>query len=45
MQVYLTPLKDIETFYSKQKVLHKINGERMIEEIVSEMESFIKGKM
>ena len=39
MQVYLTPLKDIETFYSKQKVLHKINGERMIEEIVSEMES------
>lgn len=45
MLVYLTPLKDIETFYSKQKVLHKINGERMIEEIVSEMESFIKGKM
>lgn len=45
MNVFLEPLKEIEDFYSKKGILHKINGERTIEEIVSEMESFIKSKI
>ncbi|TLD97805.1 adenylate kinase [Helicobacter jaachi] len=45
MSVYLTPLKEIESFYTSLNVLHKINGERSIEAIVSEMEQFIKSKI
>lgn len=45
MSVYLTPLKDIQNFYNNHNLLHKINGERSIEEIVSDMEAFIKAKM
>lgn len=45
MQVYLTPLKEIEAFYTQSNVLHRINGERSIEAIVSEMEAFIKSKI
>ncbi len=45
MQVYLSPLKEIEAFYTQNNVLHRINGERSIEAIVSEMEAFIKSKM
>lgn len=44
MRVYQEPLKEIQEFYGKKGILHKINGERTIEEIVSEMESFIKSK-
>ncbi|WP_295699280.1 adenylate kinase [uncultured Helicobacter sp.] len=45
MQVYLSPLTEIQAFYTQSKVLHKINGERSIEEIVSEMETFVKSKI
>ncbi|WP_104742669.1 adenylate kinase [Helicobacter cinaedi] len=45
MQVYLSPLKEIEAFYAQSNVLHRINGERSIEAIVSEMEAFIKSKI
>ena len=45
MQVYLSPLKEIEAFYTQNNVLHRINGERSIEAIVSEMEAFIKSKI
>lgn len=41
MKVYLTPLQEIENFYSNKNLLHKINGERTIEEIVADMQSFI----
>lgn len=41
MKVYLTPLQEIESFYSNKNLLHKINGERTIEEIVADMQSFI----
>ncbi len=45
MKVYLEPLADIQKFY-KDKGIHKvINGERTIEEIVSEMEQYIKSKI
>ncbi len=45
MKVYLEPLADIQKFYEAQGKLHKINGERTIEEIVDDMESFIKSKI
>ena len=45
MKVYLEPLADIQKFYEAQSKLHKINGERTIEEIVDDMESFIKSKI
>lgn len=45
MKVYTDPLNDIQEFYEKKNILAKINGERSIEEIVAEMESFIKSKL
>ncbi len=43
MKVFTDPLKEIQDFYNKKNLLKKINGERTIEEIVSEMEKYIKG--
>ncbi len=45
MKVYTEPLKDIQDFYTQKGILKKINGERTIEEIVGDMESFIKSKI
>lgn len=45
MNVYLTPLKKIQEFYTKKGILKKIDGERSIEEIVNEMEAYIKSKI
>lgn len=45
MRVYLEPLADIRAFYSKKALLSKISGESSIEEVVSEMETFIKSKI
>ena len=45
MSVYLAPLQAIEEFYSKDGLLHKINGERTIEEIVSDMNAHILSKL
>ena len=45
MKVYQTPLQEIQDFYSKKGILKKINGERTIEEITTEMEAFIKSKI
>ena len=42
MKVYTEPLSDIENFYKAKNILKIINGERTIEEIVDEMEEFIK---
>jgi len=42
MKVYTEPLKDIQDFYNSKGILKVISGERTIEEIVNEMESFIK---
>ena len=41
MRVFLDPLKSIENFYGARKLLHKIDGERTIEEIVAEMNDFV----
>ncbi len=45
MKVYLEPLEAIEKFYSEKGLLHKINGEGTIEEIVDEMDKFIQSKI
>ncbi len=45
MKVYIDPLADIQKFYSKLNLLKKISGEASIEDVVSEMESFIKTKI
>ena len=44
MKVYTDPLADIQKFYEEKGLLHKINGERGIEEIVNEMDEFIREK-
>jgi len=45
MKVYTQPLKAIQDFYNTKNILTSIDGERSIEEIVNEMESFIKSKI
>lgn len=45
MKVYTDPLAEIQSFYTAKNILKIISGEGTIEEIVSEMETFIKGKM
>ncbi len=42
MKVYTQPLEDIQQFYVSKNILKTINGERTIQEIVNEMEMFIK---
>lgn len=42
MKVYTEPLVDIQNFYEAKNLLKKINGERSIDEIVDEMEAYIK---
>jgi adenylate kinase len=44
MRVYLEPLDKIRTFYKEKNLLTVISGEGTIEEIVDEMETFIKSK-
>lgn len=45
MKVYTDPLPAIQKFYTQKGILQVINGERSIEEIVQEMEQFIKSKI
>lgn len=45
MKVYTEPLKEIQDFYTAKNILEKINGERTIKEIVSEMDCFIQNKI
>jgi adenylate kinase len=45
MQVYIEPLEAIQSFYGKKQILHKINGERDIKDIVRDMNNFIISKI
>lgn len=45
MKVYTEPLGTIQAFYTQKRLLHKINGERTIEEIVDDMETFVKSNL
>ncbi len=42
MNVYIDPLSDIQSFYERQHLLTKISGEASIEEVVAQMQAFIK---
>ena len=41
MKIYTEPLANIQAFYKKKNLLHVIDGERSIEEIVDDMQKFI----
>lgn len=45
IKVYTDPLSEIQEFYTAKNILKNINGERTIEEIVSEMDDFIQSKI
>lgn len=45
MRVYTEPLAEIQEFYSAKNILKVISGEGTIEEIVLEMETFVKSKI
>lgn len=45
MKVYTEPLTDIQAFYSAKNILKVISGEGTIEEIVSQMKTFITSKL
>lgn len=45
MKVYKEPLNDIQSFYTAKHILKMISGEGTIEEVVQEMEIFIKSKI
>jgi adenylate kinase len=45
MKVYTEPLSLIQNFYDNKKMLVKLDGERSIEAIVDELETFIKTKI
>lgn len=45
MKVFTEPLEAIRSFYGKKGVYHTINAERTIEEIVADMESFVKSRL
>lgn len=45
MKVYTDPLADIQSFYAAKNLLKKIDGERTIDEIVDEMELFVKSQI
>lgn len=41
MKVYTEPLTAIQEFYTTKSLLHKINGERSIDQIVSDMKKLV----
>ncbi len=45
MKVYTDPLPEIQRFYTDKKLLKVISGEQSIDEVVDEMESFIKASL
>jgi len=45
MKVYIEPLSAIEAYYTANRLLQIINGERDIASIVSDMEQFIKARI
>ena len=41
MKVYLDPIKPIRKFYSEKALLHVVNGERDIDEIVADIKNLL----
>lgn len=45
MRVYRDPLGEIQSFYRGKQLFHSVDGERTIEEIVGELEEFVKSRL
>ena len=45
MKIYTDPLPEIQKFYEAKGLLHVIDGERTLEEVVADMEAFILSKI
>lgn len=45
MKIYTDPLPEIQKFYQEKDLLHVINGERSLEEVVEDMEKFVLSKI
>ena len=45
MKIYTDPLAEIQAFYTEKDLLQVISGERTLEEVVADMESFVKSKI
>ncbi len=45
MKIYTEPLSEIQNFYKSKNLLHIINGEREINEVVDDMDKFIISKL
>jgi len=45
MKIYTDPLLEIQTFYTEKNLLEVIDGARMLEEVVADMERFVKSKI
>jgi len=41
MKIYTDPLNDIQAFYKDKNLLEVISGERILEEVVADMEAFV----
>jgi len=45
MKIYTDPLAEIQAFYTEKNLLQVISGERTLEEVVEDMEAFVKSKI
>ena len=45
MKIYSDPLAEIQAFYTEKNLLEVISGERTLEEVVADMETFVKSKI
>ena len=45
MKIYTDPLAEIQAFYTEKNLLKVISGERTVEEVVADMETFVKSKI
>ena len=45
MKIYTDPLEEIQAFYTEKNLLKVIDGARTLEEVVADMEAFVKSKI
>ncbi len=45
MKIYTDPLAEIQAFYTEKNLLKVIDGARTLEEVVADMEAFVKSKI
>ncbi|HFQ61274.1 MAG TPA: adenylate kinase, partial [Epsilonproteobacteria bacterium] len=43
--IYTDPLAEIQKFYTDKNLLEVIDGARTLEEVVADMETFVKSKI